>query len=372
MKVLYPDEVIGNLHQHESSSGHELLRSFTPTPLVNWKHPEHVEQLLVIFPHLLGDQLWGTALIHQIKRLHPETQIDIATGNPDLWWTNKDIRGTKRLPLPELALECYDGILNIEDLTESETNKDVNCYQSLFDFAGIPFAPAYAVPHMPITWEDSWAAYCNLLPNRDGRITPTLNHIVVGLHTSCQSRNPRPAMLIQLIADILPKFLPGATIYAVSSNDFGGSIQDYLTSMNLPHYVNCHKKVGIRNLAALCRDAALVIAPDSMLIHLAAAYNAPTVALMSTVEPEVRTSTYEFCEAIWNKEACQYAACHHRRDRFFFQLHETIEIAPCYTPNRTMCDVMTAIQPQQILSAATRVMQKRIAFDNFNRPPLPL
>lgn len=62
------------------------------------------------------------------------------------------------------------------------------------------------------------------------------------------------------------------------------------------------QSLSIRNAFALVSKCNAIIAPDSSFIHLAAAFNIPTIALFGPIDGKVRTKHYPYCTYINSKD----------------------------------------------------------------------
>ena len=99
----------------------------------------------------------------------------------------------------------------------------------------------------------------------------------------------------------------------------------------------------IRTLWALTKMAAVVISPDSMMVHVAGMLKVPCISLWGPTAPITRMKYYEKQTTILHKEGCPTAPCHHSGAGF-----------PKYCPpmeNRKVCDAMMAITADEVVAA---------------------
>jgi len=107
---------------------------------------------------------------------------------------------------------------------------------------------------------------------------------------------------------------------------------------------------NLRDLWALTKfRAAIVVAPDSMMVHVAGCQGVPCVGMWGPVGPPNRTQYYKNHHAIFHREACPHAPC-------FAYLADF----PKYCPprggqKRTVCEVMAAVMPQEVIDAVKKV-----------------
>jgi ADP-heptose:LPS heptosyltransferase len=104
---------------------------------------------------------------------------------------------------------------------------------------------------------------------------------------------------------------------------------------------------NLRELWALTSQAALVVSPDSMMVHVAGCMNIPCVGLWGSTDPRVRVKYYKNHVALWKHEACPAAPC--------FQHHS---LFPEYCPTRAQeqCGVLYSIAPEEIVNAARTLL----------------
>lgn len=107
----------------------------------------------------------------------------------------------------------------------------------------------------------------------------------------------------------------------------------------------CHPL--LRELWALTRRAAAVVAPDSMMIHVAGSMGVPCVGLWGPVDPKLRVCYYKNHVALFKQEACMFAPCHACNGEW-----------PRYCPRREgrkQCDVISAITHDDVIKAVEAI-----------------
>lgn len=379
---LISNETLRSMRDAELSTGFSLALSATNV-ISNWHYPQPAHSLLIWNTGRIGDQLWTTALIRAIKRRMPHVKIDVVVsgGQWEIWYCNKDIRGMREQPVPAAAIDDYDAVLFLDNVVADRTDKDQpNCYELLFQHTGITdYEESELRPHVHLTLEDERGAYQTIAKKDDDNYAfATQNHFILGLHSSSRSRNmpaPKWNAIIRQLEQLLAE-APDIKIYGISQNDFGGQLQGEIAKHKFSRYVELHNRLSFRQLAAMVRVARCVVSVDSMLVHLAAAFNTPCVPLMSTVPSEQRVGTYPFAVPLRAGEACPFAAeCYWKYDGFRHRMSEDSLFAKCYTPQRTTCDILRAIKPADVISNMNLAIGRRIQFDNdpdFVFSPLPL
>jgi hypothetical protein len=104
---------------------------------------------------------------------------------------------------------------------------------------------------------------------------------------------------------------------------------------------------NVRELWSITTHAKVVVAPDSMMVHVAGSQNVPCVGLWGAFGPATRMKYYKNHHAIHNKQVCPHAPCSHYLGNF-----------PKYCPprqNRNVCEVMAAIDPAQVIEGIAKI-----------------
>ena len=105
---------------------------------------------------------------------------------------------------------------------------------------------------------------------------------------------------------------------------------------------------NLRELWAISAHAKVIVAPDSMMVHVAGSLSVPCVGLWGAFDPVSRVKYYRNHYPIFNKDACPFAGCGHYLNKF-----------PRYCPprkDRSICEVMAAISPNQIIDGIAKLV----------------
>lgn len=122
-------------------------------------------------------------------------------------------------------------------------------------------------------------------------------------------------------------------------------------SKTLRPNINLMNAPKLRELWALTTRASVVIAPDSMMVHVAGSMGVPCVGLWGLCNPINRVLYYKNHIPVWKKEVCPFSPCYSYGGTF-----------PRYCPprqNRQVCECLGAIAPENVLDAVK----------NFIKPP---
>lgn len=106
---------------------------------------------------------------------------------------------------------------------------------------------------------------------------------------------------------------------------------------------------SLRELWALAELAAVVVAPDSMMTHVAGSLGTPCVSLWGSTNPAARIRYYKNQVVVHPQGICPHQPCN----------AYTVEF-PRYCPprpDRNVCEVMAAISPDQVISAVSEILK---------------
>lgn len=107
---------------------------------------------------------------------------------------------------------------------------------------------------------------------------------------------------------------------------------------------------NLRELWALTEHVSVVVAPDSMMVHVAGVFGTPCVGLWGPMDPDRRVRYYSGHHALFHKEFCPHAPC------FVYS-----NVFPKYCPprpdQRKTCDVLAGISPREVIDAIKKVQR---------------
>lgn len=104
----------------------------------------------------------------------------------------------------------------------------------------------------------------------------------------------------------------------------------------------------IRALWALAKMSAVIVSPDSMMVHVAGVLDIPCVSYWGATSPQSRMKYYTNQTTVFHRESCPLSPCHFSGATF-----------PKYCPpseKRTKCDAMMSISADEIVEACRKVL----------------
>lgn len=105
---------------------------------------------------------------------------------------------------------------------------------------------------------------------------------------------------------------------------------------------------NLRELWALTEHVNIVVAPDSMMVHVAGCFGTPCVGLWGPMDPGRRVRYYEGHHSIWHKEFCPKAPC-------FAYTPTFPRHCPPRPDTRKSCDVVAGITSAEVIDAVRSV-----------------
>jgi ADP-heptose:LPS heptosyltransferase len=104
----------------------------------------------------------------------------------------------------------------------------------------------------------------------------------------------------------------------------------------------------LRELWAVAAHAAIVVAPDSMMVHVTGCQEVPCVGLWGPCDPARRVKYYKNHYPVWKREVCPYSPCFAYTGTF-----------PRYCPprpHRAVCECLGAVNPQDVIDQIKKVI----------------
>lgn len=113
--------------------------------------------------------------------------------------------------------------------------------------------------------------------------------------------------------------------------------------------IQLYNAPALRELWALTSKAAVVVAPDSMMVHVAGSMDVPCVGLWGLCAPANRVRYYKNHIPIWKREVCPFSPC--------FSYGGTFPKYCPPRPNRQVCECLGAVAPENVLDAIKTFLQ---------------
>mgnify|MGYP001376760107 CR=1 FL=1 len=343
----------------------DVLMMSTPKTTWNWSVFNSYERRyggqdlngkkVIIYRHnAYGDQLIASAVPRYLKTIYPDCNIHFYCHPQvrDLWEGNPFVQGGAiSLPMEFDAVQNYDYHMFFEGMLEGNSERDQgNCYDDMFAWMG--FDPEkvptmYKRPHvfeLPSDW-----TFFNTLPYRNK------NFIVYHMNPDNLNRALHP----ETSAGFLQAFVEAYPEYHVVVVGKDSMVQKIQMGQFVPKHdriVNLMNKTqSFRDLIPFVREARCCVVPDSSILHLAAAFDTPTVSVWGIFHPNDRARYYKNDHPIYNEKVCPHFPC---RDHTFELPVEQCKDAEGHQPKVVpmFCHALESIKTHQILDQLENIL----------------
>ncbi|HPQ71543.1 MAG TPA: glycosyltransferase family 9 protein [bacterium] len=241
-----------------------------------------------------GDILFLTPLLRELKKRHPTATVAFATAPAYqiVLRHNRDVDRILPLPVSDEQLAQYDFHLHFEGTIEAAKDPQLHAVDLMAARAGMTVGeklPVYAVaPALGKAIKDDFFA----------RVAPveTTKLIAVQAAASSQVRTYPPPKLAAIV-----EALAAAGHCCLI---FGLARHRLPLREDLKRVIDLTGKTSMELATAMLSFCDLLIAPDSSLVHFAAALNVPTVALYGPFPGTARTRYYPLCVTLEAQRHC--------------------------------------------------------------------
>jgi ADP-heptose:LPS heptosyltransferase len=346
-----------------------------------------------------GDQIltWPFAAI--MKSYGFDVHVLVDPGNTSCWWNFPWIKGVYNVPMQYEQFKMFDYWAMFETVVNAEEHQDqvhpldqmllrvginpdsvdprLKCIRPNFTFLEAHAADAFQGRRIGM-YQLSAANPVRSLPANDSAYLLTkLADAYPDLHwlalydkfvpeaypkalqcTKCDGsgkvpRAPLPEaapVKIEAGTKTQKEFVEAITkeIIATKSEDLHDVCPKCHGSGTLRPNIQLYNAPVLRDLWAVASKAAVVVAPDSMMVHVAGSLDIPCVGLWGPCDPQRRVKYYKHHYPIWRREPCQFTPC------FAYS-----GVFPRYCPprpNRAVCECLGAIAPQDVIDQIKKII----------------
>ena len=289
-----------------------------------------------------GDQIMAWPVVKLLSEMGFETHILTEPGNDYCWWGFPWVKSVLTLPMEMEIFKLFTYHVVFEYLANFDEHPgQLHPLDCMFDKIGIEH---------------------NSVDPQMKRVKPTFNRVEMG--QAIQLKKDRKIGIYQLATSQDYRSLPVdqsvfilkllATTFkdvhwmAIYDEFNPKGYKEAAEELKLEN-VEVKQFEYIRSLWALASMAEVVIAPDSMMIHVAGMTSVPCIGLWGPTRPATRMKYYDRQITIFHPESCPVAPCHYSGGGF-----------PKYCPRiegqRKQCDAMMAIQAEEVVEAAKKIL----------------
>ncbi len=303
-----------------------------------------------------GDQVLTWPFAKILSTLGFEVHILTDPGNQSCWWNFPWVKSVNVTPIPYEHFKMYDYHAMFEAVVNTDEHQDQKHPLDVM-LAKVGIDPNQVDPALKV-----------VPPNftfSEMQSTRRFESKKFGIfQLSCANpvRSLTPSNSAYLLLQLAEEF-PDIHWYAISDefvpkeysemlvcracdgkNDPYGKVCPTCEGQKvLAKNIELYTSQSLRELWAMTTRAQIVVAPDSMMVHVAGALGVPCVGLWGMVDPMNRVRYYTKHAAVWKRKVCPFSPCYAYAATF-----------PKYCPPanpRVSCDVLAAITPKDVIDA---------------------
>lgn len=290
-----------------------------------------------------GDQILTWPISKILNDYGFEVYILSDPGNEICWHLFPWVRGIYSLPVQFETLRLfehhafYEVVVNTDDHPDQLHPVDSMLHQMGFDLGEVGPEAKRVRPYFSAVELDEANA---LFSGKEIAIYQ--------MHTGSPNRSLTPSESANTLRALAESF-PHLTWIALNDSLAGEPYKKAMMRKTIPTNVELFRTQKIRVLWALSQRSKVVVAPDSMMAHIAGSLSVPCVGLWGVTSPESRVKYYENHFPIWKRQACQFSPC-------FSYLPDFPRYCPPFPEKRTQCEVMTSMLTSEIVNEVDKAL----------------
>lgn len=292
-----------------------------------------------------GDQImtWPVA-----KELSKKFQVHILTepGNNVCWWNFPFIRSVQNIPMAYDMVNLFDGFAHLETVSNVDEHQDQEHHVDLmlrhFGYSQAEIDAADKVVRPAFTFDELGSLTAHTQIGRP-----------IGLY-QLSSANPvrcLPAADSAHIAIKLAEAYPDMTWLCLFDEfipeAYRKCLDEKIKEKQLTN-ITPFCAANLRELWALTEYASVVVAPDSMMVHIAGSLDTPCVGLWGPVDPDRRVRYYKSHRPVYHKTACPHSPC-------FVYTATYPRCCPPIPGQRKCCDVLASVSAEDVVEAVRAI-----------------
>lgn len=296
-----------------------------------------------------GDQIltWPVAKILN-DRYKCDVHIMTDPGNNVCWWNLDFVKSVQTVPMLWEQAKMYDHFVPLEAVVNMDEHQDqghpVDMMLAKMGINPDSIPPEEKVVRPQFTQSELGALVTMLkMGKKIG-----MYQLSAANPVRCLPVNDSVFMLLKL-AEATPETHWLALYDEFVPKEYKESLEAAVLERKLEN-VQAFCSPNLRELWALTEHISVVVAPDSMMAHIAGVFGTPCVGLWGPMEPKKRVAYYKNHLALFHKEFCPHAPC------FAYS-----NVFPRYCPprpdTRKSCDVLAGISPTEVIKAVKQIQR---------------
>jgi hypothetical protein len=293
-----------------------------------------------------GDQIITWPVVKLLSGMGYEVHVLTDPGNNVCWWNFPWVKSVDICPIPYERVKLFDyvcifeSVVNMDEHQDQEHPLDVMLRKIGVDPRAVDASLKRVAPNF------TYSEMANTQVFKDKTIG------MYQLSSANQIRCLQPAdsvfMLLKL-ADAYPHIHWLALYDEFVKPEYKTQLEEKIKELEITN-IQPYCAPNLRDLWALTTRAQVVIAPDSMMVHIAGCMGVPCVGLWGPMPPQSRVAYYTNHLPIFHRELCVHSPCFAYSNTF-----------PKYCPprpgGRTTCEVLAGISPVEVIEAVNKIIQ---------------
>jgi hypothetical protein len=284
-----------------------------------------------------GDQILTWPVARILSGMGFEIHVMTDPGNNVCWWNFPWVKTVNVSPMPFEQVKLYDfflvyeAVVNMDEHPDQEHPIDVMLRKVGLDPKAIDplvkvVRPNFTHAEMMSTvpWREKKIAMYQLSAANPIRCLPPADSVFMALK----------------LAEAYPDLHWLALSDEFNKAEYKTQLEEKIKEMDIKN-LQPFTSPNLRELWALTTQAKVVVAPDSMMVHIAGCMGVPCVGLWGPMNPGSRVAYYTNHVPIHHREFCPHSPCFAYSNTF-----------PKYCPpreNRTTCEVLAGIPPTEVI-----------------------
>jgi len=346
-----------------------------------------------------GDQILTWPFAAVMKAYGFDVHVLVDPGNTSCWWNFPWIKGVYNVPIQYEQFKMFDYWAMFETVVNAEEHQDqihpldqmllkvgvnpdsvdpkLKCIRPNFTYLEAQSALAFQGKRLGMYQLSAANPVRSLPPNDSAYLLSKIADTYPDIHwlalydkfvpetypkavqcpkcagsgkLALPAASPAPPVMIDAGTKSNEQFMAEVTkeIIAVKTDTQHEICSKCKGSGTLRPNVQLYNAPVLRELWAMASHAAVVVGPDSMMVHVAGCMEIPCVGIWGPCDPSRRVKYYKHHLPVWKKEVCQFSPC------FAYS-----GVFPRYCPpraNRAICECMGAVAPQDVIEQIKKVL----------------
>ena len=290
-----------------------------------------------------GDQILAWPVAKHLAKIGYDVFVLVDPGNEKCWWCFPWIKDVIPLPVSYELFKMFDHYAMFEFLVNSDEHPDQDHpTERMFKKIGVdPNSVEEKVVEPFFTAEDDSAALTFIGKKKIA---------IYQLSASRPIRSFTPdksAFILRRLAATFPEY-----DWIAVFDEFVPKPYFTEANTNKPDNVDVVNFRSLRHLFRIVKSAHVVVAPDSLMLHLAGVHGVPSVGIWGMTSPESRAKYYKNHVGIFKRKSCPMSPCHHAAEGW-----------PAYCPplkNREMCECVNDVTAEDVIESVHKILKSNV------------